>query len=1245
VKFSEKVIFLGIHNLLILSYLIMNIKRYLLFALLGTALTYTSQSQTVDPVAPDTADYPYWIEMMADPSANFYDVQRAFNIYYENRDMTKVKGWKPFKRWEYRMLEGRIFPDGTRRPQDHVVKAYNNYILQNPGARSIAGDWINLGPFTVPEGRGYKGLGRLNAIAFDPIDPDIIWVGSPAGGLWKTTTHGGNWTSSTQHLPTLGVSAILIDHTNHDVMYIGTGDRDAGDAAGLGVYRSTDGGETWEPWNAGIGNHIVGRLLMHPSNNMIIYAATNGGLYRTANGGGTWTRVENGDFKDVAFKPGDPNTVYGAGNGNFFRSTNNGLSFTQITSGLPSSARSAIAVTPDNPSYVYVILTNGDSFKGLYRSTDSGLNFSVKSTSPNIMSWGCNGGDGGQAWYDLDIACDPNNSDVIFAGGVNCFKSASGGTTWNISSHWWGDCGVPSVHADLHVLEYNPLNDWLYAGNDGGIYYTSDQGATWHEITNGLPIGQVYKIGQSATIRNKTVNGYQDNGTSTYLGNSWKNIMGGDGMECAVDPIDGNYSYGTVYYGYIERQYQNNGNGTVAGEGFNGINESGAWVTPFILDEKNPNIMFVGYKNIWRSSNVKSPSSQIAWERISYGLANNNSQDMRVLEQSPVNTDILYAARYDNKLFRSDNCKAASPSWTELTGLLPESAGINDLECHPFDPDVVYLSQNNKIHKSTDRGLTWEDISGTLPDVAYTSIAAYKNSHDGLYISSDIGVFYRDKFLSDWIMFSDGLPVDASITEIEIFYDAFDPAGDILRAGSYGRGLWESDVYHSTPEVEFEASETMIPPGCAIRFNDLSSGIPTAWSWEFTGANPSTSTERNPEDIVYDTPGTYAVKLTATNEAGSGSVTIVDYITVDDTILPMVDFAADQTIVCTNGISYFTDMTQYCPSSWIWSFSPTTVDFKQGTDENSQHPVVEFRQPGMYEVTLTVTNNNGEASVTKTDYIKAGGYNLPFVEDFETGSLADRNWTVRNPDLGATWTDFLIEETGNHAALMKFYGYFKMGERDHLISPYLNFSEFTNVYLTFDHAYAQRFNQKDSLIIYVSSGCEENWTRIWAGGPDGNGIFETSASTPYEFVPLVNDDWCGLGWGADCFTLDLSEWAGDNNVKVMFESYNNLGNNLYLDNITVSNTTGTINIIPAIGTFTIYPNPGTGIFTLISSGFTGQMQTEVFNAQGQLVLNDEFSYSQEDYQQTINLSGFPKGVYLVRMTSEENVMVRKLILE
>ena len=1212
---------------------------------IGLISQSSAQPATGQPV-PDTASYPYWIEMMQDETANFYDVQQAFKTYWNGRVIERSSGYKPFKRWEYMMIQYRINPDGSRRPADYTLKEYEKYRRLHPEARSLAGNWENLGPFEIPIGKGYKGLGRLNSIAFHPTDPDIIWVGAPSGGLWKTITGGNNWTSSTDNLPTLGVSAILVDYNNPDLLYIGTGDRDAGDAEGLGVMRSTDGGESWESWSNGMGNRTVGRLIMHPTDNQLILAATTGGIYRTTNGGANWTQVLAGNFKDIVFKPNNPQIIYAAAGAGFFRSTNGGLTFTIISGGLPGGERAVIGVTPADPEYVYFLITNGDSFKALYRSTDAGLNWALRSNTPNIMGWGCaDEGGGGQAWYDLDVAVDPEDKNTIFGGGVNCFRSSTGGQTWEISSHWWGDCGVTAVHADLHVLEYNPLNNRLYAGNDGGIYYTEDGGESWVLISNGLPISQVYKIGQSATMKDKVVNGYQDNGSYTYMGTYWQAVGGGDGMECAVDPMDANFAYHTVYFGSIYRTISNNYNATVAEEGLYGIDESGAWITPFVIDEHNGNIMFVGYKNIWRCKNVKASASIIEWDRISYNLANNNGQDMRALEQSPANSGILFASRYDNKLFRTDNALDEEPLWYDLTSSLPETGGVADMECSPIDEDVVYIAQNTNIYKSTDRGVTWEDISGTLPGVGYSSIAYYKNAHEGLYISSNLGVYYRDQFMDDWIMFSSGLPLDASINEVEIFYDQADPAGDVIRAGTYGRGLWESDMYHTAPAADFMTAETTIPTGCSPDFTDLSSGVPTEWLWTFDGASPASSTERNPTGILYDTEGTFTVTLTVTNEAGTDTETKTSYITVSSTLLPEVDFTADQTTVCVNGIAHFSDASSYCPNSWQWSFDPTTVFFREGTSATSQNPAVEFRVAGQYAVTLTVSNANGESTLVRDDYITAGGYPLPFLEDFESGSFSDRSWTVINPDLNYSWSVFDIPAEGNKAAQMKFYGYFRLDEKDQLISPSLNLVGYEEAYLRFDHAYAQRFNQKDSLNIYVSSDCGTSWERVYQGGPDGNGVFETTDADPYEFVPEISDDWCGNGWGAECILVDLTAWTGQSDVKIRFESVNDLGNNLYLDKIMVSNTTGVDEgFKPALSGLSIYPNPSEGVFMLSVPELKGKVTVDVINLTGSKIYSQNY-HSDGPFLESFDPGNLSRGIYLLRLTGESKTYEGKVLVK
>ncbi|OQX74089.1 MAG: hypothetical protein B6D61_11890, partial [Bacteroidetes bacterium 4484_249] len=732
---------------------------------------------------PDFSEYPYWIEMMQDESVNFYDVQNAFNTYWEGREITKGSGWKPYKRWEW-WTERHINPDGTRHEADKVMKEYNKYLLSHPSAKKSVANWENLGPANIPS-KGYEGLGRINAVAFHPTDPDIVFIGAPAGGCWKHNESTGEWFSTTDDLPTLGVSSIVVDWNNPDNVYIGTGDRDAGDAVGLGVYKSNDGGLTWQQWNNGMGNTTVGRLLQHPFDPDMIYAATSSGIFKTTDAGANWSLIKSGGLKDIVFKPGDTGILFAAGDGRFYRSTDAGVNWQQITNGLPVGSRSVIAVTPDDPDYVYCLLSNGDSYKGIYRSTDSGNSFTEMSTSPNIMSWGCEGGSGGQAWYDLDVAADPNNKNIVFAGGVNCFKSIDGGVTWEISSHWWGDCNVPAVHADLHVLEFSPVNDRLYAGNDGGIYYTPDGGNTWPEITSGLPISQIYRIGQCKIDKDKAIIGCQDNGTSTYYGssNTWQTTYGGDGMECAFDHTDPVYSYATIYFGDIYRKYNNSGSYQVGGYGIHGINEDGGWITPFCLHEGNSDIMFGGYKNIWRTEGIKTYS--FTWEKITENGGNN----INVVEHSPANYDIFYYA-WSSQMFRTDNVMAENPEWISLSGFLPGSGHVFDIESSPVDENVVYITQGSGVYRSDDKGFNWTDITGSLPDINMNSLAYYKNSIEGIYVASDAGVYYRDASLDDWVMYSTGLPVDASVNEVEIYHNPDNPEEDVIRAGTYGRGLW-----------------------------------------------------------------------------------------------------------------------------------------------------------------------------------------------------------------------------------------------------------------------------------------------------------------------------------------------------------------------------------------------------------------------------------------------------------------------
>jgi PKD repeat protein len=1214
------------------------LKRCLVVMFAVTSLAVNAQSTA--PVN-DTAIHPYWIQMMQDQNANFFATQKAFDTYWQGRTIEKGSGYKPFKRWEYYMGQ-RVKPDGSRPAPDRNLKAWQTVTNRFAG-RSVEGNWAPLGPFTVPSGyNGYRGLGRVNAVAFHPTDPNTLYVGAPAGGLWISNDHGASWTSYTDNLPTLGVSAIVVDFVNPEVIYMGTGDRDAGDASGMGVWKSFDGGQTWTASNNGMGNSTVSRLMIDPRYNNVVFAATAGGIYKSTDSGANWTKNASGNFKDMVFRPGNPDVIYAMSNGTYFKSTDNGETFVQGATGLITGSRGALAVSPANPDVVYAFLTNDDSFKGLYRSDDGGDSFMVMSTSPNIMSWDCNGGSGGQAWYDLDMAADPTNPDIIYGGGVNCFKSTNGGSSWSIRSHWYGGCSVQSVHADLHVLEYSPLTGRLFAGNDGGLYWTDNGGVTWTEISNGLVISQAYKIGQSATNRNLVINGYQDNGTSTYTGSDWVAVGGGDGMECAFDPTSDLYSYSTVYYGAINRIYNNSAQGQIAGEGSNGITESGAWVTPFIIDHNDGNIMFIGYKNIWRSTNIKaSNTNSVSWTKIS----EINTANLSVLAQSRANTDILYAAS-GNKLFRADKVKAPSVTWLTLTANLPSGNTITAIETSHTDENVVFIVQQNVVYRSADRGITWTELTGSLPDVQMSTLANYRRSPEGLYLGTDIGIFYRDLSMNDWILFSGGFPASARVTELEIYYDNDNPENDILRAGTYGRGLWESPLYFNTPTADFEADRTIVPVGCPVNFTDKSSGIPFIWSWTFEGADVASSGDQNPAGITWSTPGTYMVSLEASNPAGTDAEIKQAYIVISDTLLPMVDFSADNRIFCSGPETViFTDQSDYCPTSWSWSFSPEDVTFVNGTTANSQNPEVTFNSNLNYSVSLTTTNINGSRTLVRDNYIVFGGSPLPFTENWESASLSANGWEVLNPDNKKTWEFAPVQgnQPGNNAIKMDYFAYnVAPGPRDQLISPPINLSGYNSAFLTFEHAYCRRYEQiTDSLVILVSEDCGTSWSRVFAVGEDGTGNFQTHPVAITAFTPETSADWCGASGNPGCFLIDLSNWAGKSNVKVMFESVHRRGNGLYLDNISITDLVGALQPETWVNGLRIYPNPGNGSFTIEKSAPVKDGALRIYSSEGKLVHSQHLTSGSQWY---ISKPGLPSGWYILRLISGNEVITSRLLV-
>ena len=763
----------------------------------------------------------------------FFDIQKAFNDYwapyhveggyYEvNGEKIKAPGWKQFKRWEW-YWKYRVNPQTGEFPKTTAADEFAKYLQQNGGLKNPSGNWSSLGPSSASG--GYHGLGRINCVAFRPGDNSTIYVGSPAGGLWRTSDGGSNWTVLTDDNAVLGVSDVIVIPTAfQDVLYIATGDKDVGsgwslnggqenDNNSIGVLKSTDGGATWSTtglsWTASQ-KITISRLILDPnSGNQTIYAATSQGVYKTTDGGNNWNLILGGHIIDMEMNPGNSSIIYASSKTYWnqpaiYRTTNGGSSWSVAKSFTSTDYRIDLAVTGANSNYVYAIVANrGGGLSSIERSTNSGATFtSVYSgggSGTYLLGYYCDGSGSantGQGGYDLCIAADPTNANTLFIGGVNTWKSTDGGASWNISNMWtaassFNSCGAPVVHADKHCLAFQNGTSTLFEGNDGGIYKTTDGGASWTYLANGLVISQIYRLGVSQTDAGEVIGGFQDNGTKNLSAGNWADVMGGDGLECAIDYTTINTQYGTGTYGKLRRTTDHwNSSTDITG----GLSGTADWNIPFTIDPNTHTTIYAGYQDVFKSTNQGS-----SWTKIS----NWGGGTLDAIVVAPSNSNIICAAT-ENKLYRTTNGGA---SWTDITGTLPVATNkITYVAVHNSDANTIWVTfgeyDANGVFESTDGGSTWTNISAGLPHLPVMTIVQNKlnTSQNELYVGTDVGVYVKVG-AGNWQAFMNNLP-KVFVAELDIYYDMTHPGNSRLRAATFGRGLWETDLWTSpTPAI------------------------------------------------------------------------------------------------------------------------------------------------------------------------------------------------------------------------------------------------------------------------------------------------------------------------------------------------------------------------------------------------------------------------------------------------------------
>jgi photosystem II stability/assembly factor-like uncharacterized protein len=634
-----------------------------------------------------------------------------------------------------------------------------------------ATSWQSVGPSNIG--------GRITSLAIDPTTTDVVYAGAAAGGVWKSTDGGGTWSNTFNESPSIG--ALLLDPTNHSTLYVGTGEANPGGVAiypGNGIWRSSDAGLTWT--NLGLANTgQIGKIEMHSEAPNRLFVAALGryrsrtedrGIFRSTDRGTSWERVlflnDTTGACDVLIDPADTNRIIaamwtryrpltysviaGPGSG-LWLSTDGGDSWNQITDGFPNNentlGRISLAAAPSQPSIVYALATNGTAVRGVFKSTDRGSSWTMVA-SPALFS-----GES-QVWYNNVLAVHPTNPDFVFVGMTNFYRSTNGGVGWSNAGG--------GMHVDHHAVVFHPtIPSRVAVGNDGGVYTSTNTGSFWIKSPN-LPISQFYAGTIDYSQPHRYYGGMQDNGTARTLTgsqNDWQGIYGGDGFYVLVDPTNNNRVYVESQNGGLARS--TNG-GTSFSSARTGISSSDRfnWSTPFAMDRLNTLKLYVGTHRVYRTTN-----GMVSWTPISGDLtrgANGRIGTITTIDVAPSDSNVVYVGTDDAKVSVTTD---GGIGWTDVTGTLPQR-WVTRVTVDPDSAHVCYVALSGyledsfsaHVYKTTNFGQTWFSIGGDLPDIPVNDVIVDDVQRPLLYIATDVGVMYSTNQGTNWVVLGVELP-------------------------------------------------------------------------------------------------------------------------------------------------------------------------------------------------------------------------------------------------------------------------------------------------------------------------------------------------------------------------------------------------------------------------------------------------------------------------------------------------------
>jgi len=739
-------------------------------------------------------------------------------INKEKKSQPYIAGEKISEPYEHMLLQ-RTYPDAHfqfRAFRDAMKEAHRVEELKKLERSSSVLNWTIEGPSNIG--------GRYNCTAIHPANPNIIYAGAACGGIFKTLNGGTSWTPIFDNQPFLSVGCITFDPKNPNTLWAGTGDPNISGSCyiGDGVYKSTDAGTTWT--NMGLNDqYTIASIVIDPANSNIIYVASMGqpfvrdnnrGVYKSTDGGVTWNKMlfvsNEAGIIDLEIDPSNPQVLYAASfnrirnyaestaygvDSKIWKTTDGGTNWTALSSGLPTGAvsRIGICINPKNPNILYASYVNTSyQFNGIYKTTNAGSSWS-KLTTTAALNGMCNG----YGWYFGKLFINAYNPDQLYVLGLNSYATDDGGNSWRNASS--------GMHVDHHYVSFFSATSAILS-TDGGIYKTTDNGNTWKDFET-IPITQLYHAVENPFKPGEFMAGAQDNGVirggnGTMAG--WQSVQGGDGIQPRYDPVNPNVFYVETQNGAMG--YTNNGGASISGF-TNGIGSTDRknWNLPYIISSANHTTMYCGTQFVYKMTGAPTGT----WTKISNDLTDGIGtgvdalHTITTLHESPLNASLLYAGTADANVWASIN---GGSTWKNVTGTLPDRY-VTSIVASPNDANTVYVTHSGyrnfeytpHIHKSIDNGNTWIDITGDLTQFAVNDLLVLPGAETMLYAATDCGVYYTLNGGINWLRLGDNMPI-MPVCDIE-----FNKTGKKIIAATFARSVWSLDF--STVAMQ----EQMIP--------------------------------------------------------------------------------------------------------------------------------------------------------------------------------------------------------------------------------------------------------------------------------------------------------------------------------------------------------------------------------------------------------------------------------------------------